>query len=494
MSEHDLRISQDSGETFGYFRSQSTLGFEDDCDSCKRSYEDEYDVEEQTLSSSVSMPSLSHHFSRHSLSLSEHNPNISSESDDDTPLSSSPENSLWNKSDMQTMHQLGNTFLRNPLSSSSISSMGTLSKLPRTKKRKYNRLPMLNSQQALLPPSVCSSRISISSKCLFRFMKCLVFIWIANFLLIIILHNYNGNVGSPILSPYFQIPLPPPDHKVSVVLMNYSRPRMIKESPGLMPTLLKHPSIDEVILLHANPKTAFKYIHPKVVNVDATKENSKLGLSVRFYFCQLAKNDWVIHVDDDMEFTDKTLNEMLTEFGKNTHRIVGKFGKNRKENSFFNGYSSMSTRKESDIILTKFMVMERDICSAFFNYSHLIWEDVVLNNGDGPLWNGADIFMSLVANRVYGREKNNYAMDWLDVRNAPDTLTDYKTGSLGISGGFKGLRIWDYYWWLSLFARNRHYSYKGSLWRIAKERLAVAADYPIPSSISKSIISRVSKQ
>jgi hypothetical protein len=264
---------------------------------------------------------------------------------------------------------------------------------------------------------------------------------------------------------------------------------MVKESPGLMPTLLKHPSIDEVILLHTNPKTAFKYVHPKVVNIDATKENSKLGQSVRFYFCQFAKNDWVVHLDDDMEFTEKTLNKMMAEFSKDTHRIVGKFGKNFKENSFFNGYSSKNTRKESDIILSKFMVLERNICSAFFNYSHLIWEDIVLNDGDGPLWNGADIFMSLVANRVYGQEKNNYAMDWLDVHNAPNAPNDFKSGVLRISESFKGYRIWDYYWWLGLFARNRYYNYKGTLWRIAKERLAVAADYQLPSSITNPIVS-----
>jgi hypothetical protein len=482
MSQHDLRQTKDSCETFDFFHSQSSSGFEDDCDSCKRSYEDEYDVEEQTLSSSMSLPSLSKHFSGNLLSLSEHNPNISSESDDDTPISLSPETSLHDKAEIQTMYPFGGTLVRNPLSSSSI---GTFSKLPRTQKRKYNRSPTLTSQKNVYPVSAWSSRIRISSKSLFIALKWLVCLWSLFVPFMMVYRSYTNNVGSTILSPYFQIPLPPPDHKVSVVLINHSRPRMIKESPGLMPTLLKHPSIDEVILLHTNSKTAFKYIHPKVVNIDATKENSKFGLSVRFYFCQFAKNDWVIHVDDDMEFTEKTLNEMLTEFGKNTHRIVGKFGKNRKERSFFNGYSSMSSRKESDIVLTKFMVMERDICSAFFNYSHLIWEDIVLNNGDGPLWNGADIFMSLVANRVYGREKNNYAMDWLDVRNAPDTLKDFKNSVLDISDGIKGYRIWDYYWWLSLFARNRHYYYKGTLWRIAKERLAVAADYQMPSSTTK---------
>ena len=55
-----------------------------------------------------------------------------------------------------------------------------------------------------------------------------------------------------------------------------------------------------------------------------------MALSVRFYFCQMVKSDWVLHVDDDMKFTEKTLNETLSEFAKNTKRIVGRHGRGRK--------------------------------------------------------------------------------------------------------------------------------------------------------------------
>mmetsp|Transcript_4217 Transcript_4217/g.8139 ORF Transcript_4217/g.8139 Transcript_4217/m.8139 type:complete len:289 (-) Transcript_4217:766-1632(-) len=67
--------------------------------------------------------------------------------------------------------------------------------------------------------------------------------------------------------------------KVSVVLMNYSRPRMIKHSQ-LMKTLIDHPAVDEILLLHANPKTAFLYNHEKVVNIDATEENTNMGKDI----------------------------------------------------------------------------------------------------------------------------------------------------------------------------------------------------------------------
>ena len=277
-------------------------------------------------------------------------------------------------------------------------------------------------------------------------------------------------------APRTHIPLPLPPNKASVVLMNFSRPRMIQES-SLMRTLLSHPNVDEVILLHSNPKTAFHFVHPKVINLDSTRQNDEMGLSLRFYFCQLAKNPWVIHVDDDMEFSVGTLSELFIEFARNPRRIVGRFGRDTvgDENSnSFNGYSSRSSHKQTEVVLTKLMMMERDTCSAFFEHAHLIWEDTVLNNGEGPLWNGEDIFMSLVANHAYGHDgiQANYAMDWLAVDNAPDKLKDYTDGKYDISGGMTGYRFWDWHWWQSLLRRNRHYAYRGKLWQTARRRLA----------------------
>jgi hypothetical protein len=276
------------------------------------------------------------------------------------------------------------------------------------------------------------------------------------------------------------IPLPLPKEKFSVVVMNYGRPRMIRES-SMMRTLLSHPNVDEVLLLHANPKTAFEFVHPKVVNIDATAQNEEMGLSLRFYFCQLAKNEWVLHIDDDMEFTTAALNELLIEYSRNPKRIVGRYGRNlAPSDNSFNGYSSTSTHRATEVVLTKFMAMERGLCSAFFDYAHLLY-DIVLQDGEGPLWNGEDIFMSLVANHLYRSTStdasfNNYAMDWLDVWQASDALKDYDNGKMDISGGMKGLRFWSWQWWDSVLRRNRHYSYRGSLWKTAKKRLAGLAN------------------
>jgi hypothetical protein len=244
----------------------------------------------------------------------------------------------------------------------------------------------------------------------------------------------------------------------------------------MMRTLLSHPNVDEVLLLHANPKTAFEFVHPKVTNIDAIQHNNEMGLSLRFYFCQIAKNEWVLHLDDDMEFTTEALNELIIEYERNPKRIVGRFGRDTTPGNSFNGYNSKDRHKSTEVVLTKLMLMERNICSAFFEYAHLVWNDVILHNGEGPLWNGEDIFMSLVANHEYGKPKdgsvhNNYAMDWLNVWQADDSLKDYDNGKYDISGGMTGIQFWNWRWWQTLLKRNRHYSYRGRLWRVARDRL-----------------------
>jgi hypothetical protein len=258
------------------------------------------------------------------------------------------------------------------------------------------------------------------------------------------------------------IPLPLPKEKVTVVLMNFSRPRMIRESK-MMRTLLKYPNVDEFLLLHSNPDTVFEFVHPKVVNIDAIEQNQEMGVSLRFYFCQVAKNPFVMHLYDDMEFTTEVLNELFIEYSQNPCRIVGCFGRDLTPGNSFDGYNSNSRHKSTEVV----MAVERHACSAFFAYAHLIWNDVVLHEGEGPLWNGEDIFMSLVANHIYGEPEDgrkfnkNYAMDWLNEWQADDALKDYSNGKLDISGGMKGYLIWDWRWWQTVLRRNRHYSYRG---------------------------------
>jgi hypothetical protein len=269
----------------------------------------------------------------------------------------------------------------------------------------------------------------------------------------------------------------PVDQKVTVVVMNHNRPRMIRESQ-LLKTFTYHPNIDEIILCHSNPNTKFDFQHEKVTNIDAVEDNNKMGLSLRFHYCSTARNDWVIIVDDDMELSAAAVDMLLSEFATNTKRIVGHYGRNfnwyKAPNR--NGYDTHTVAGPAEVMLTKIMVMESGMCANFFRHDHLM-QDLLPESS--PLWNGEDIFMSLVANHEYGVPANgpfrNYAIAELDVWEASDKFTDDTSGAADVSGNMDRHSIrkdglWN--WWNASRKSHKHAAYRGKLWSTAKQRLA----------------------
>jgi hypothetical protein len=272
----------------------------------------------------------------------------------------------------------------------------------------------------------------------------------------------------------------PVDQKVSVVVMNHNRPRMIRESQ-LLKTLTSHPNIEEILLCHSNPNTKFDFIHEKVTNIDAVEDNHKMGLSLRFHYCSTARNDWVIIVDDDMELSAAAVDMLLSEFAANTKRIVGHYGRNFNlvKAPYRNGYDTHTVAGPAEVMLTKIMVMESEMCAAFFRHEHLMHD---LLPESSPLWNGEDIFMSLVANHEYGVPANgpfrNYAIAELDVWEASDKFTDDTSGAADVSGNMDRHSIrkdglWN--WWNAFRKSHKHAAYRGKLWSTAKQRLATLA-------------------
>jgi hypothetical protein len=271
--------------------------------------------------------------------------------------------------------------------------------------------------------------------------------------------------------------VPAGDQKVSVVVMNHNRPRMIRESQ-LLKTFTAHPAIDEILLCHSNPKTKFDFQHEKVTNIDAVEDNNKMGLSLRFHYCSTARNDWVIHVDDDMELSAAAVDALLSEFAANTKRIVGHYGRNYNwyRAPYRNGYDTRTVAGPAEVMLTKIMVMESDMCAAFFRHEHSMRD---LLPESTPHWNGEDIFMSLVANHEYGVPVNgpfrNYAIPDLDVWEASDKFMDDASGAADVSGNVDRHGIWKDgvgNWWKAVQKSHKHAAYRGKLWYTAKQRLA----------------------
>lgn len=117
------------------------------------------------------------------------------------------------------------------------------------------------------------------------------------------------------------------------------------------------------------------------------------------------------------------------------------------------------------------------MCGAFFRHADLVKDDLLPQSH--PLWNGEDIFMSLVANHEYSVPDNgpyrNYAIADLDVWEASDEYKDDNSGAADVSGNVDRHSIWkDGFgpWWQAVKKSHAHAAYRGKLWYTAKQRLA----------------------
>jgi hypothetical protein len=250
--------------------------------------------------------------------------------------------------------------------------------------------------------------------------------------------------------------------KISVVIMNHGRPQVLQQST-LLPTLARHDSVSEVLLLHSDPESAFQVnttlasrIHDeshlkKLKDLDAVAMNEKMGLALRFHFCATStRNDWVLFLDDDMELDSTAIDALLYHMQKDPKRLVGHYGRSLVSPNIVSRlmfdrskrYDTKTVYGTVEVVLTKILLLERDVCVKFLDRMHLM-DDLVA--GSKPLWNGEDLFGNLVANRYYGVPFDgpfrNLAVADLPVWEANLPVSN-KYGVASISGNLDDQRIW----------------------------------------------------
>jgi glycosyltransferase involved in cell wall biosynthesis len=297
--------------------------------------------------------------------------------------------------------------------------------------------------------------------------------------------------GAPVTDKS-NVPYPPTSVKVSVIIMNHARPNLLQHS-ALLPVLTEHPNIDEILILHSNPITEFSNEHleqhlesvQKIQHFNVVELNKKMGLAVRFRYCAVAAmNDWIMQIDDDMELDASAINEMVLAMMENPKRIVGHYGRayNYWTSPFRHGYDTKDVFGPVEVVLTKVMILEKEICREFEKHAALM-EDLIPESH--PRWNGEDIFVNLVANHHYGvpfsGPYNNFAIADLNVWDAdtdlyPEHLIQQQqpTEEVAISGNMDRNRVWivgPLHWWKAYLKAQSHTAYRGSLWYLAKQRL-----------------------
>eukprot|EP00798_Chlamydomonas_sp_ICE-L_P021138 gene21138-28026_t len=185
---------------------------------------------------------------------------------------------------------------------------------------------------------------------------------------------------------------------VSVVIMNWKRPENVQR---IIKKYLEYGNIGEVIVWMCKEDTKFTFDHRKVRIIDDVAANDQYGVSIRFKGCMEAKYPWVLIQDDDHYAKERGLAKFIAAKTVYPTRLVGTFARDWNPPSQ-PAYSKEPKRSgPRPIVLTSLMLTDKSTCRAFWEHVHLVEEYV--HNFSVPLWNGEDIFFSLVSFKTTGQ-------------------------------------------------------------------------------------------
>ena len=180
---------------------------------------------------------------------------------------------------------------------------------------------------------------------------------------------------------------------VTVILLNYKRPDNVKR---IIQNMVTYSNVGEIIVLSNNPNSTFSYSHKKVVVLDMLSYG--VGVAVRFKACLLATYWHVLIADDDLYVTKEGLDNLLKARHQHPWSIVGFFGREYNHNNPVYNMNEAGPGHHS-IALTRALLLDTCTCRAFWEASHLMQD---LTHAAATIWNGEDIYMSLVSKKVLG--------------------------------------------------------------------------------------------
>jgi hypothetical protein len=188
--------------------------------------------------------------------------------------------------------------------------------------------------------------------------------------------------------------------KVSVILMNWQRPRNIRDL--ILPKLVQCPIVGEILLCHCNENTIFHCESNQVPihHMNYIEENRTHGLAIRFLAAAHARHSTIVYMDDDLVVHPATLLNMYQMYRTHTPCIVGRFGRRILSGGIYST-DPIETGTPAPITLTSLVLVDRDFCIRIYSKSSPLMEYIRANAN--PLWNGEDIFLSLMSIREYGK-------------------------------------------------------------------------------------------
>ena len=116
--------------------------------------------------------------------------------------------------------------------------------------------------------------------------------------------------------------VPPP--QVTVVLLNWKRQDNVR---FIVDALENYTTVSEVLVLMCNAETSFPIQSSKAKALDFSALETSWGLTGRFKACLLARNPWVLVMDDDLLVTESGLDRLLQAKAHTVDHLVGFFAR-----------------------------------------------------------------------------------------------------------------------------------------------------------------------
>ena len=188
--------------------------------------------------------------------------------------------------------------------------------------------------------------------------------------------------------------------RLSVILMNWQRPQNIRDL--ILPKLVQCPIVGEILICHCHPTTRFDCYSNKVPirHLNYLAENNTHGLAIRFLAATQARYQTIVYMDDDLVVHPATLMNMYRMYEKKSPCIVGRFGRRILPGGTYST-DPLPLGMSAPIALTSLLLVDRDFCGRAYSKSGPLME--YIEEHSTPLWNGEDIFLSLMCLLEYGK-------------------------------------------------------------------------------------------
>lgn len=179
--------------------------------------------------------------------------------------------------------------------------------------------------------------------------------------------------------------------KITFVLLNYKRPRNLVEH--IIPSLLKNELIAKVIVSHALRDTCFDtYVYnDRLLQLKRFEDQKRVGMYCRFLAAEKANTECIAFQDDDFVVDNNSIKLCYEQWLEDKHSIHGVTGRVITENTYI---PKDTPSAHVPVILPHFAMTSNLTIKKVMELAPLVAPYV---QDCSPIWNGEDIFLSIVA-------------------------------------------------------------------------------------------------